>query len=62
MILSHNHPSGNKKFSESDILLTKKFAEAGQVLDILMLIHVVLTAEGYVSIADEGLLPQIKMR
>lgn len=60
LILAHNHPSGNTTFSDNDKDLTKKFAEAGQVLDISILDHVVLTAEGYVSMADEGLMPQVR--
>lgn len=60
IILAHNHPSGNTTFSDNDKDLTKKFAEAGQVLDISILDHVVLTAEGYVSMADEGLMPQVR--
>lgn len=62
LILAHNHPSGNTTFSDNDKDLTRKFTEAGHFLDISILDHVVLTAEGYVSMADEGLLPQMKVR
>lgn len=56
IILSHNHPSGNLKASGQDIALTKKVKEAGKLLDIDMLDHVILTTEGYLSMADEGLM------
>jgi DNA repair protein RadC len=56
LILSHNHPSGNLKPSESDILLTKKIREAGKNLDIEVLDHIIIAADKYYSFADEGIL------
>lgn len=56
IILAHNHPSGNLQPSQADIDLTKKLAEAGKVLDILVLDHLILTTHDYYSFADEGLL------
>lgn len=56
LILSHNHPSGNLQPSQADIDLTRKLKEAGQVLDITVLDHVILTTHGYYSFADEGLI------
>ena len=54
VILAHNHPSGNLKPSNADINLTKKVKEAGNVLDISVLDHLIVTKEGYYSLADEG--------
>ena len=54
MILVHNHPSGNLKASEADINVTKKFVQAGSLLDITIFDHVILTTKGYYSFADEG--------
>lgn len=54
IILSHNHPSGNTKPSEADIQLTQKMTQAGKVLDISVLDHLIMTDEGYYSFADEG--------
>lgn len=55
MILAHNHPSGSLYPSIQDISLTKKFLEAGKVLDIKIHDHLILTPEdGYYSFADEG--------
>lgn len=56
LILSHNHPSGSLKPSRQDEELTQKVKGAGALLDIKVLDHVILTAEGYFSFADEGLL------
>ena len=56
LILSHNHPSGNLKPSQADEALTRKIYEAGKLLDIQVLDHVIVTSEGYYSFADEGLL------
>jgi DNA repair protein RadC len=55
IILAHNHPSANLLPSQADISLTKKFKEAGEVLDITVLDHLILSAEGaYYSFADEA--------
>jgi len=56
LILSHNHPSGNGEASDADIKITKKLKEAGNLLDITLLDHLILLPEGYTSMADEGLL------
>lgn len=56
IILVHNHPSGNLKPSSSDISLTKKVKEAGAVLEIPVLDHIIFSDSGYLSFADEGLL------
>ncbi|HVW94425.1 MAG TPA: JAB domain-containing protein [Mucilaginibacter sp.] len=56
IILCHNHPSSNLKPSEADIFLTKRLAEAGKLLDLQILDHIILTKDGYLSFSDEGLL------
>ena len=55
-ILSHNHPSGNKKASHSDIQLTKSIRDFGKYIDLHLLDHLIFTDNGYLSFADEGLL------
>ena len=52
----HNHPSGNLTPSLSDKNLTKTLNDAGKVLDIKLLDHVILTAKDHLSFADIGLL------
>ena len=54
IILAHNHPSGNIKPSQADLNLTKKIAEAGKVLDIAVLDHLIITEKAYYSFRDEG--------
>lgn len=56
LILSHNHPSGSLKPSQADIDLTRKLREGGKLLEIQLLDHIIITAESYYSMADEGLL------
>jgi DNA (cytosine-5)-methyltransferase 1 len=56
IILVHNHPSGNLKPSDADTRLTKQLKEAGKLLEISVLDHVIMTSEGYYSFADEGLM------
>ena len=58
IILAHNHPSGNLSPSQVDIDLTKKFKQAGEILDIQVLDHLILSPDGaFYSFADEGLMP-----
>ncbi|MBS1505784.1 MAG: DNA repair protein RadC [Bacteroidetes bacterium] len=56
IIVAHNHPSGNMKPSESDITLTKKIKEAGKLLDISLLDHLIIARDKYYSFADEGVI------
>jgi DNA repair protein RadC len=42
--------------SQADITLTRKLNEAGKLLEIQLLDHIILTTEGYYSFADEGFL------
>jgi len=56
IILCHNHPSGNLKPSDADISLTKKMVEAGKLLEIPVLDHLIVTESGYYSFADEGMI------
>lgn len=56
IILFHNHPSSSLKPSNEDILLTKRVKEAAKTMDVLLLDHIILTADSYYSFADEGML------
>jgi DNA repair protein RadC len=56
IIISHNHPSGNLKPSPQDEQLTAKLKNGAKLLDIKLLDHLIITSEGYLSFADEGLL------
>ena len=55
IICAHNHPSGNLSPSESDIKITQKIKEAGNLMDIQLLDHLIITSEDeYFSMADNG--------
>ncbi len=56
MILVHNHPSGNLKPSKADEELTQKIKCAAAYHDIKVIDHLIISAEGYYSFGDEGLL------
>lgn len=56
VILVHNHPSGNAVASNADKQLTQKLKEAGKVLDVPILDHIIFTDSGYFSFADDGLI------
>jgi DNA repair protein RadC len=56
IILVHNHPSGNLKPSEADKELTRRLYNAGKLLEIPVLDHLIFTDGGYLSFADEGML------
>ena len=55
IVIAHNHPSNNLQPSDADLDLTKKIKEAGKLLDINLLDHLILgTDDNYVSFAHEG--------
>lgn len=55
-ILVHNHPSGDPVPSEEDITLTKRLVEAGRILDIPVLDHVIIGLGRYVSLKEKGVI------
>ena len=55
VICVHNHPSGNLQPSDADMQLTRKIKEAGKILDVQLLDHLIMTSEnGFHSMADNG--------
>ncbi len=54
VIFAHNHPSGDTTPSREDELLTKKLKEAGDLLKIQMLDHIIVGNSGYYSFAEKG--------
>ena len=54
-IFAHNHPSGDPEASEDDLNLTKRLAEAGEIMGIDVLDHVIIGEEKYLSLKREGL-------
>ncbi|MEG0926645.1 RadC family protein [Chryseobacterium sp.] len=56
IIIAHNHPSGSLRPSKEDINITQKIKEAGNILNIQLLDHIIVTQDSYFSFSDEGLL------
>ncbi len=55
VIFVHNHPSGDPEASEDDIKLTKRLAEAGEIVGIEVLDHIIICDKNYLSLKREGL-------
>jgi DNA repair protein RadC len=55
VILVHNHPSGILEPSKQDILMTKQLVEAGSILGIRVLDHLIISKKGHVSMKEKGL-------
>jgi len=56
IILVHNHPSGDPAPSPEDIELTRRMIEAGKLMDIQVLDHVVIGDARYISLKDKGII------
>ncbi len=54
IIVAHNHPSGDARASSEDVAMTCKLVDAGKLLDIPVLDHVIVTSSGYQSLKAEG--------
>lgn len=55
IIIIHNHPSGNLKPSEADKSLTERLNKACQVIDLVLLDHLIITKDSYLSFKNDGL-------
>ncbi|MDV4102696.1 DNA repair protein [Elizabethkingia anophelis] len=56
IILCHNHPSGNLNPSQEDLSITAKIKAAGELLNIHIDDHLIITSEGYFSFNKEGIM------
>ena len=54
IIIAHNHPSGNLEPSETDKKVSREVKDAGKILNITLLDHIILTTDGFHSMADDG--------
>jgi len=54
IIIAHNHPSGTLIPSSSDLELTKRIKKSGELLDVKLLDHFIVSRDGYYSFNDEG--------
>ena len=55
VIFVHNHPSGDPEASEDDIKLTKRLVEAGEIMGIDVLDHIIVCDKEYLSLKRKGL-------
>lgn len=58
LILVHNHPSGDATPSKQDIQITRKILQAGKLLGIQLIDHIILGEHQYTSLFQEGLLDE----
>ena len=54
IILAHNHPSGNLEPSQQDLAITRQLVEAGKLIQIAVLDHLIISAAGFRSLKEEG--------
>ena len=55
VVLAHNHPSGNLEPSEDDLTITKRLVEAGKILGIEVIDHIIITKNGFFSFKEKNL-------
>lgn len=56
VIFAHNHPSGDTEPSENDLIITKRLIEAGKILGIEIIDHIIVTKNGFLSFKEKGIL------
>jgi len=56
VILAHNHPSGELKPSDSDLKIHEQLTEAGKLLGIKILDHIIVSKNGHYSFQEQGLI------
>ena len=56
LFLVHNHPSGNPRPSRADVSITRKLKHGGNMLDIQVVDHIIVTENGYFSLLEDGLM------
>jgi len=56
IILAHNHPAGNPEPSDDDFKITKRLVEAGKILGIEVIDHIIVTKSGFLSFKERNLI------
>ncbi|MBZ0283155.1 MAG: DNA repair protein RadC [Anaerolineae bacterium] len=56
ILVAHNHPSGDPTPSQDDLLITKRLKDAGILLDIPLIDHIICTEDNFLSFKDQGLI------
>jgi DNA repair protein RadC len=54
IIAVHNHPSGDPTPSPEDVLLTERLTEAGRIIGIRLLDHIIIAEGGYTSLMEKS--------
>ena len=54
IIVAHNHPSGNPEPSDEDIAVTKQLIEAGEIMGVEILDHIILGVNKFISLREKG--------
>lgn len=54
VVVAHNHPSGDHTPSNEDIITTKRLVEAGKILGIALVDHVIVSRNGFCSLRERG--------
>ena len=56
VIIAHNHPSGDPEPSEGDLVITNRLVEAGKILEIAVVDHIIVTSTNFLSFKERKLL------
>lgn len=56
VVLAHNHPSGDPEPSEDDLMITRRLVEAGKILGIEVIDHIIITKDGFFSFKEKNLI------
>ena len=56
VVISHNHPSGDPKPSDADLEITKRLVEAGKMMGIEVVDHIIVTKNSFLSFKEEHLI------
>ncbi|MGV3612247.1 MAG: JAB domain-containing protein [Fluviicola sp.] len=60
VIFVHNHPSGNMKASAEDLNMTDRLLKAGEIIEIDVIDHLIISEETYVSLDQEGIIEELR--
>lgn len=56
IIVAHNHPSGDTEPSHDDLMVTKRITEAGKIMGVDLIDHIIITKDGYYSLQEKNML------
>ncbi|MBC8755996.1 JAB domain-containing protein [Kordia sp. YSTF-M3] len=60
IILVHNHPSGNLKISQADKNITDRLLKVGQIINIDVIDHLIITESGFTSFRDKDIMEELR--